>query len=338
MLERWHGVQPREVHVWWELLCWRGRRPPRCAAVPQPRPVRPGPCPRRSPGRCVWELLWGAARRAHLRSPSLGTRPSAGAVPGDTRTRRSKDVTFGTARRGDAGRGWRDSAHVAPGSSRRRAPRPRPCVRRGGSGMRERAPGSPAKWGCAAPGVLWSRSSPRESAQTPLELRLPAAVRERGRRSPRSRFCVGSTRWTRMSNHRARLCQHGDVRGHRCQLLALRGTACSVPAAARGDPHTRLLPGGTGTSPSAEPRRQGTRRPPAALPPCGAARGAGPGAAGETSGQSRAEAGTSSPSPCPLPQGAFVLPARSEEWGGFRRRSSFGLRLSSLQMIIIVIT
>lgn len=109
-----------------------------------------------------------------------------------------------------------------------------------------------------------------------------------GRRSPRSRFCVGSTRWTRMSNHRARLCQHGDIRGHRCQLLALRGTACSVPAAARGDLHARPLPGGTGTTPSAEPRRQGTRGPPAALPPCGAARGAGPGAAG---GDPRAEPG-----------------------------------------------
>lgn len=299
--------------------------------MPQPRPVRPGPWPRRSPGLCVPEPLRGAAGRAHLRSPSLGTRPSAGAVPGDTRTRRSRDVTSGTALRGDAGRDRRDSAHAAPGSSRRRAPRPRPCVRRRGSGMRERAPGSPAKWGCAGA----SRGAPvpilpAGTHTSPAGVAATGSGAGVGATSPRSRFRVGSTRWTRLSNHRGRRCQRGDIRGHRCQPLAPRGTPCPVPAAARGD----LCPcRGYGNEPLGTAAARGTRGAPAEPRAGGAARGAMPGAARGTLGRSRDGDGTSGPSRC-----AFVLPARSEERGGFRRGSSFGLRLSSLQMIIIVIT
>lgn len=126
-----------------------------------------------------------------------------------------------------------------------------------------------------------------------------------GPRSPRSRFRVGSTRWTRMSNHRARAV---PARGHtRTSVSAARSEGHGVLGAGSSSPRSphSALPGDAGTSPSAQPRRQGTQGPPAALPPGGAARGARPGAARGTLGQSRAEAGTSGPSLCPLSAGSI---------------------------------
>lgn len=211
----------------------------------------------------------------------------------------SKDVTFGTARRGDAGRGWRDSAHVAPGSSRRRVPRPRPCVRRRRSGMRERAPDSPAKWGCAGP--CWGAPVPAGMHINPAKSWAAGSGAGEGPRSPPSRFRAGSTRWTRMSNHRAPAV---PARGHTgTSVSAARSEGHSVLSASsssRRSPRS-APPGGTARSPSALPRRQGTRGPPAALLPGGAARGAGPGA---ELGQSRAGDGTSGPSLCPLSAGS----------------------------------
>lgn len=143
--------------------------------------------------------------------------------------------------------------------------------------------------------------SPRECTQTPLRAAAAGSGAGEGPRSPRSRFRAGSTRWTRMSNHRAPAV---PARGHAgTSVSAARSEGHSVLSASsssRRSPRS-APPGGTGRSPSALPRRQGTRGPPAALLPGGAARGAGPGA---ELGQSRAGDGTSGPSLCPLSAGS----------------------------------
>lgn len=127
---------------------------------------------------------------------------------------------------------WRDSAHVVPSSSQRRALRSRPL--------------------CLPVGLRQPLRQEQSRVQPWL---LP--VKSEG--SPWSRFSVRSTRWTRMSNRQdlglASLCPHGDSGRQPGCLHALRGAECSLPACSSW--WSRHLLGGMGASPLGQLRWQG---------------------------------------------------------------------------------
>lgn len=275
-----------------------GPRTPRRAAVPQPRPARP---------------------------VRPGAPPLAGAAVGRERPGGLVSAPPGREGARQPGLCRVTHAHADPGMS---LWVPRAAVTPPGAGgiqptLLPAAPG--ARGLVSAGGAPGCGSEPRA---VPRDGDAPVLILPAGRDTNKPRRSCGrgaegsaepNTRWTRMSNHRARAV---PARGH---------TGTAVPAApSEGHSELRAISTlnprrGYGKEPLGTAGR-GDRRL-RSLP----ARGAAPGGPSGRAGLSLAPPAL----PCvPSPRGAFVLPPR---WD-FVAEAPFGLRLSSLQMIIIVIT